>query len=148
MKRSSFLRSGTGALGLILLTGACGHRVSSREKELIKASVGAAAGELAEMASLEHLQAIATDRKATDPVAQKLGAMECILLQARARTLGREVAAELPLVLKSTDRIDHLSAELQGAVYCTSPAPFDPGVLAKVLRGDASAIEGLLQQAR
>jgi hypothetical protein len=122
--------------------------MTTREIDLVKASVGVAAGELASSAKLDRLQIIAADLKAADPTTQKLGDAECALLQARAKALGREAASELSLVVHDTDRIDRLSGELQGAVYCQPSSQFDPAKLAKLLGGDALAIEGLVQPGR
>ncbi len=133
---------------LVLLLAACGHRLTSSETALVKASVGVAAGELSSSATLDRVQAISAALKATAPTAQRLGEAECTLLQTRAKALGREVAAELPLVIHATDQIEQLSGELQGAVHCQPAAPFDPPKLAKLLQGDAATIEGLLQPGR
>jgi hypothetical protein len=116
--------------------------------DLLKASVGVAAAELSSSAALGRVQAISADLKATDPTTQRLGEAECTLLQTRAKALGREAAAELPLVVRDSDRIEHVSGELQGAVHCQASAPFDPPKLAKLLQGDAATLEGLLQQGR
>jgi hypothetical protein len=133
---------------VMLLTVACGRRMTPGEIGLLKASVGAAAGELAAAAAIDRVQAISTDLEATDPTTHRLGEMECTLLQTRAKALGRDAAAELPLVVRETDRVERLSGELQGAVHCLPSAPFDPPKLAKLLQGDATAIEALLQPER
>jgi hypothetical protein len=117
--------------------------MTPREVDLVKASVGVATGELLSSAKPDRLQAISADLKATDPTTQRLGEAECTLVQTRAKTLGREVSAELPLVVHATDAIDRLSGELQGAVYCKA-AQFDPAKLGKLLATDANAIEALL----
>jgi hypothetical protein len=152
MSRFHSLRSNAFALGLSLLAtaslAACGHRLTPRQASLVKASIGVTAGELSSSAALERLQTISADLKSTEPTAQRLGVAECTLLQERAQTLGREASAELPLVIHDTDLIDRLSAELQGAVHCQIPAAFDPAKMAKLLGGDASKIESLLQSER
>jgi hypothetical protein len=130
---------------LLLFAAACGHRVTDQEAELLKASVGVAANELASSIKPERLKAIAADLAAADPAIQRLGQEECILLQTRAVTLGREVAAQLPLVLEQTARTDKVSGELQGALHCGTGAPFDPTELQTLLGEDVREIEAMIQ---
>lgn len=129
----------------LILAAACGHRITDREADLIKATVGVAASELSPSIKLDRLKAIAADLAAADPATQRLGQEECILLQTRATALGREVAAELPLVLEQTGRTDKLSGELQGAIRCVAGARFEPEELAQLLGDDVLEIEALIQ---
>jgi hypothetical protein len=122
--------------------------MTPREADLVKASVGVAASELASAATLDRVQAISADLKATDVTTQRLGEAECALLQLRAKALGREAAAALPLVVRDTDRVELLSGELQGAVHCQPSAPFEPQKLTMLLQGDAATIASLLRSVR
>lgn len=136
-------------LWIVLLLGACGTRLNEREVQRWRAVLGVSASELENSAQTERLDAVAHDLRATDAATHQLGEVECGLLQTRARALGRETAAALP-VLPAADRshLDQVSAELQGAVQCAAGFPFDADRLARTLTADARAVQQALQRAR
>ena len=133
-------------LAAALATG-CGHRVSRNEATLLGAIVGVSATELQLTIGPAQLDAIAHDLGTQDPVSQKLGLAECVLLQTRAAALGREAAAILPLLGPRPKQLGPVAAELQGAVRCGGAAPFDAAKLGKLLRSNLVQLQAMLPQA-
>ncbi len=132
-----------------ILVGGCGTHLSARDARRLQTALGVSASELAVAAEAPRLQAIASDLKANDPATQRLGQAECILLQTRAQTLGRETAAALRLLPgQDPDQIDRVSADLQGAVLCLPGEPFIPGPIGKALRNDVSQVQQAVQKAQ
>ncbi|MHB8420074.1 MAG: hypothetical protein ACYDCL_18520 [Myxococcales bacterium] len=130
-----------------LLVG-CGTHLSSREARKLRASVGVAAGELAAAADLSRVQVIGTDLHSGDPTTRRLGETECLLLQTKAETLGRETAAVMPLLAGAdVRRLEQASGDLQGDLPCLSRGTFKPEEISKRLSDDAARVSQAIQQA-
>jgi hypothetical protein len=128
------------------LLGACGTHVSDKDQRRLRTAVGVAATELATGAAPARLQMIATELQATDPATQKLGQLDCLMLQTRAEALGREVAAIMPLLARDSSAMERTSADLTGAVQCLPGQPFLVGRVGKALREGSAAVQKALAE--
>ncbi len=127
---------------LLLALAGCGVHVSSRDVTLLRANLGVSAGELMASAEKPRLDTIAADLASKDEATHRLGEAECVLLQTRARVLGRETASALPFLVGAGARhLEQVSAELQGAVQCMPGFPFYPDKLAKILGKNAAEVQ-------
>ncbi len=128
-----------------LCAAACGgRRVDRDEATLLGAIVGVSASELQLAIVPGRLAETARDVAATDPVSQKLGLAECLLVQTQAASLGREAVAILPLLGPRPPELSSVAADLQATVRCGNGALFDAARLGKVLTHDVAEVRAML----
>lgn len=129
-----------------MLLGGCGTHLSAKDARRLRTSLGVEATTVLTAADTRRLEAIAADLRAPDAPTQKLGQVECLLLQTRAETLGRDVATLMPLLVRDAAPFERVSAALTGAVSCGTGMPFQPDHVAKALRDSALEIQQALEQ--